>query len=612
MRYRTTVFLLIVAAGLFAWIYFGELRRHESVESAELFPGYSADSINEISIVANEQTLRLVRDARSRWSLAEPFAYPADQVLVEQLLSTIPVLPAARVDTGNLTWQVLEAFGLNPPKIEVTLTGGGATHVLAVGNSTPKENRFYFSVNSVPGVYLVPDAFANYVGSPVDFWRDRTFVDLDFDEVTTLKVARESQGFSLSRSGQLPTQWKLLPLDVPADGLTIELLLSALGHAQVNAFVPPSEVDLLAMGLNAPALSLEFLRSTNRMLKVDFGVSPEDGPEFVYARHSAGTNVFLVSAEISSAFRMPSVDFRERQLLSFKPEEIGRIDFGSDGGTPFNVARDADGVWRLGGPVDAPADEELVTQLLQELLALKIRRFDKDVVTDFATYALASPRRTIELRGPAGGDPAAAPIASLAVGTNNAAAIELVHVRANGGKSVASVDLAAVTELPGAPYALRDRDIWSFNTNSVVSVHVKDRGAEWTVLRRAANDWEVAPPFGGFANPFEVEAGVAQLSDLDAVRWRSNDPRYANIYGFPERRFEVTIKTLAAGSEETFTIAFGARRSPNGNSYAMVELSGEEIFFEVSGQTFELIEKYLAVPQPAPETAASDTTPAAE
>src|SRR5437867_2306360 len=94
MSARTTGWLLSVALGLFAWIYFFERHSLDSAARAEqatrLFPSLDPAAVKAIEVTRTNQVIRAER-VGSRWRLTTP-AYPAQSTAIETLLQSLSEL----------------------------------------------------------------------------------------------------------------------------------------------------------------------------------------------------------------------------------------------------------------------------------------------------------------------------------------------------------------------------------------------------------------------------------------------------------------------------------------------------------------------------------------
>src|SRR4030095_13741564 len=95
MKLRNTLILLIVAVGLFAYIWFVDKKRQttrEAMEHGRDVVQLDRDKINAISIQNPEGRIELRKSDANVWQLDAPVKDRADSMAVTQLLTSIEML----------------------------------------------------------------------------------------------------------------------------------------------------------------------------------------------------------------------------------------------------------------------------------------------------------------------------------------------------------------------------------------------------------------------------------------------------------------------------------------------------------------------------------------
>src|SRR5206468_1815563 len=141
-------------------------------------------------------------------------------------------------------------------------------------------------------------------------------------------------------------------------------------------------------------------------------------------------------------------------------------------------------------------------------------------------------------------------------------------------------------QLPAAWYQMRDRTIWNFAASNVTSVTIVQRGQTRKLLRSAAGEWSLAPPYLGAINPFAPEVTIQDLGHLRAESWLARTNALPEWMKFKETAHQVTVEARIGEQLQNFAIAFG-RTGPRGHPYAAVQLEGELVAFEFPRQLYE-------------------------
>jgi hypothetical protein len=144
---------------------------------------------------------------------------------------------------------------------------------------------------------------------------------------------------------------------------------------------------------------------------------------------------------------------------------------------------------------------------------------------------------------------------------------------------------------------LRDRRVFNFTTNQVVSVAIRQHGYERKLLRSANGEWSLAPGSQGIINTFAIEEMAYRLGALRAVFWVARGEQNRARYGFTDTGHKITIELRGADKTTVQTLEFGGR-SPARIPYALSSVDGEPRIFEIPVALFADIARYLSNPLP--------------
>ena len=246
----------------------------------------------------------------------------------------------------------------------------------------------------------------------------------------------------------------------------------------------------------------------------------------------------------------------------------------------FRVRRDKGGQWRVLASREFPADHDLVEGILASLTRIEMTLL-MAVVTDYSAYGLTSPPlRLLLWRDPNAGTNSLA--AEIDFG---AAQSGKVFLRRTDESAVNSISREDFSKFPRASWQLRDRHIWSFSTNDVLSVTISQKGEKLRLVHGRNNDWSIAPGYQGFINTDSVQEGVARLGALEAVFWAGRGEDVADSFGLKETDHEIELDVKHGSAVRELSIRFG-RASPFQNPYARVVIDGEPWFFEFPWQLY--------------------------
>src|SRR5215208_4760172 len=116
---KSTIALVVVLAGLVAYIYFVDSKKPASDTAETKAKAFTVDAeqIEEIQIKPATGEASRVEKTNGTWQLAEPEKTEADQGQVSNAASSLASVEINRVVEDNPT--DLAQYGLNPPKAEI-------------------------------------------------------------------------------------------------------------------------------------------------------------------------------------------------------------------------------------------------------------------------------------------------------------------------------------------------------------------------------------------------------------------------------------------------------------------------------------------------------------
>ena len=130
-RGRSTLFLLLLAAGLGAYIWFVEMKRDPADDEPKMekvFASLNADQIGALTLTASNGDVTTLKKNGIAWTIESPISAPADPSEVSGVTSNLATLDLTRVIDEKPT--SLEPFGLDAPRLRLTFTAGGAPRTL--------------------------------------------------------------------------------------------------------------------------------------------------------------------------------------------------------------------------------------------------------------------------------------------------------------------------------------------------------------------------------------------------------------------------------------------------------------------------------------------------
>ena len=392
-------------------------------------------------------------------------------------------------------------------------------------------------------------------------WRTRA-VASEATRNTLCTLAPEAvEGIEISRNGTNIVKltrndigaWGIVnPYSAPADAAPVARLVDALTLLPLGDMRTESELASLGevftdFGLSGTVRASVKLIAKGSESQVFFGALSASGKD-VYARADGLVNVFTVGVEALEAIPVDADGFRVRTLISSASEQISSLDLHKPEAPFIRLVRSASG-WRLSSPVEAPADETVVSALVDGLVGARIVGF----VMPSAAHATRVGERTVLSQSALAPYGLAVELGlSISVksdsGTSeqivfgSSAGTNLVYALVQNGTAVVTMPAAVADLFRTREAALRDSRVFPFGADEQVKSVSITAGQLVYVLARGANgDWRLAAPVAAPADP----AAAAALVDA-VLRIRRNDV----LQGAPldgEDAVRVSVATSSGG-----------------------------------------------------------------
>ncbi len=254
--------------------------------------------------------------------------------------------------------------------------------------------------------------------------------------------------------------------------------------------------------------------------------------------------------------------------LSFNFDAVSHIELEHPGRKVVLELRD--GQWVMVEPVDAPADQRNVQNLVKAIQECAIKRTLGDV-GDLAPYGLDFPSASVVLRA---GDE---DIGTLKIGKKTPVGGSAYLMR-NDDTSVHLTDVAFLNRIDQKAEDLRDKRILTFDKETVRSLEM--RGARGDVtLQKDGGTWKITRPSEYNADQTQVASLLSSLESLRATNFVDENPDDLDRYGLASPRNTVALGfaegkslELRVGSEHEGKLRVQSNRRPT--VYAVASWAG--------------------------------------
>src|SRR5437868_6511278 len=193
---KTTIALVVVLGGLFAYIYFVTWKQPEggaadaaATKQEKVFPGLQADKIEEIRVHSESGDSTALKKDKDGWKVAEPMATPAQESEASGIANALAQLEVARVIDDNPV--NLVDYGLGAPRIEIQFKAAGDKDFrkLFIGQKTPTGANLFAKKNDDKRVFTIPSFQEGTFNRTTFDLRDKTAMKFDREKVDHIEVS---------------------------------------------------------------------------------------------------------------------------------------------------------------------------------------------------------------------------------------------------------------------------------------------------------------------------------------------------------------------------------------------------------------------------------------
>jgi hypothetical protein len=436
-----------------------------------------------------------------------------------------------------------------------------------------KSTFVWFVVAAMLAAFIL--LFQNYFRPPANV-AAAIFPGLQSQAVTSVQII--PNGALEIRADRVNNSWQLSkPISYPAQSAAIETFLDALqklAPSKISAAElrehPNSETEF---GFDNPQFSIAIESgSSRRQLKIGNLTAPGD---HVYMRVVGEDGAFVADAGWLELIPRSAAGWRSTALVDAGQNDIDSIVLTNGAG--IELHRDATNhLWRMTRPLQARANNSLITGALQQLQAARVTQF----VTDDANADLAS----------FGLQPAALDL-WLGSGTNFSTAVHVgknltndatqVYAKREGWNAVVATDEKTLSPWFGAVNDFRDPYLLEL-TAPVAEIEVRGEN-NFTLQAQGTNGWKVA------GEKFPADAGtvqqfiksIAALRVADFVKDVVTAPVW-QAYGLAVPQRQIILRS-AAGDSNAVIAQLDFAAQTNG---IFVRRAGEDFIYSITPDDF--------------------------
>ena len=247
------------------------------------------DAVDSLEVAGREVAVRL-RKADGEWSLVSPIEARADLGVTDGLVGRLSNGRMAAIEAESADADRLEPYGLDDPRLTVTVGLGSSAATLLLGATAP-DGTVYARDGARELVFTVDASLASELEQGVDEYRRKDLFAFRPFNATALDIEHEGEAWAFAleeaEAEEDPDTWRrTAPGTAEVERADMDDLLAKLSNLRAESFEPSRD----GTGLDAPAA----------VVTVTF----DDGERERVTVGRTGDDVFAVSGDEPGAARV--------------------------------------------------------------------------------------------------------------------------------------------------------------------------------------------------------------------------------------------------------------------------------------------------------------------
>ncbi len=401
MKLSTTLILLLLAAGLFTFVFVHERElpgTKERLASETRALSFIVKEITEIDITAKEKPVKL-RKKSGEWWITGPIDDRADPDAVQKFLEAL----------GKLEWlETQKRKDFKKEDFRKTGLGSAATEIILrndkdrvaycrLGSAGAIDKTVYANTKEdAEEVHLVDAAVVPMAQRTADEWRDARLVRAKLEDIQRFTLSAGNGVMEFVRDAGQP--WRIIrPLRTAASSDRVNGVIAMLLNLNVKAEKNAAPV---AAASGVPQMNI-VMTSASLSKPIEITLHPSPNAETpVQAEATGRPGIFSAPEKAQDLWKLQPNHLRDQNLARIPADRLTNFRMRSLKFGEVLLERQND-MWMLKrfGKTE-PANAERVKQLMEMMNIEQVREFVSDSATNLEPYGLQAPFLEMEWSTP--------------------------------------------------------------------------------------------------------------------------------------------------------------------------------------------------------------------
>jgi hypothetical protein len=220
----------------------------------------------------------------------------------------------------------LEAFGLERPATEISLSAGSQSERIAIGDSGPLSSTLYVLRGSDQKVLLTDLAPKDFINKSLMAFRRKELLQFSRNDVERLRLTYPQTEIVLySQDQKAKRKWKIrYPVEAEADRTEVQALLFRLEDLKALSIIDPGPMrDAIAKTLAKPKVKVTIhAGGADQIVKI---YQPDPASGEAYAETAADAPLYKVSPTVIKDLTKELFTLQDKRLLGVESADIALL-----------------------------------------------------------------------------------------------------------------------------------------------------------------------------------------------------------------------------------------------------------------------------------------------
>jgi hypothetical protein len=282
---------------------------------------FVARDVTTVDLKFDNDTQRFVKQGED-WKLSAPVNAQGDADEISNFLTNI--LSERIENFVSEKPEDVAPLGLAQPKIVLNVHAEKARQswTLKIGKEYD-ENSYYAQRGNSERLFTVSESLVETLSKNPYSFIEKSLVTFKEEDITAIESREGKATVHVVRNSENAGQWKFKnPENGVVDSATVNTLLLDLQEARIHKFAPNRKLELF--GLNTPQKEMTLFKKDGSEITLRLGNS-DKGKQHSFVSRSVDQSIVELDTEtVRKIFRSP-VEFKDKKLLKFDPEQVARI-----------------------------------------------------------------------------------------------------------------------------------------------------------------------------------------------------------------------------------------------------------------------------------------------